>query len=51
MVIKKVPSLNTYMPDIVKSVKSMTAHASHTLSHEVDINSHNQFEKTETQKS
>ena len=37
--------------DYAKSFKYMTAHASHTLSHEVDINSHNQFEKTETQKS
>ena len=47
MIIKKVPSLNTYMPNIVKSVKAMIAHASHTLSHEVDINSHNQSEKAE----
>ena len=51
MIIKKVPSLNTYMPNIVKSVKAMIAHASHTLSHEVDINSHNKFEKAEIQRS
>ena len=52
MIIRKVPCLNTYMPDTVKNAKPIISHAGHAVSHGVDINSScNLFEKTEAQKS